>query len=378
MPIAELPLESAQGEAQAPSPRIPTNTYDHSVILAAKDFGDLFSLKRVVKLEADADALLGYVHKILYYKDTIIVLDTTQKRVQVFDDQGSFLHTIGRLGEGPGEYREPASIYVVDDRVAVVDRQGTRVLMYTLGGRLLQTIIPDQSDFPIFLYEHMIFHDDFIYVCEFFSHQQNMPKHVVLDTSTHPAKPVFGFGDRLSFYYTSIGRKTPFLITSIFEEVNGTIWTVPGYETDIQVFDFNGHLLGVLPSGVDGMTADEVSSIKSRRDYIQISSLPKPDFLFHDQKLAFQVFVGLRTVNIYDVNGNLIRKQLPMKTIPTATARALENGYLLSLIGVTSSEPNTLRTDFGETLFSAFLEAGFDVDDFTTDNPYVILSRPRY
>lgn len=40
-------------------------------------------------------------------EDNIFVLDTENCRIQKFNDKGDFLYTIGRKGQGPGEFTDP-------------------------------------------------------------------------------------------------------------------------------------------------------------------------------------------------------------------------------------------------------------------------------
>ena len=65
----------------------------------------------------------------------IYVLDTGNQRIQVFGSDGRYLRTIGRRGQGPGEFQSPSSItldhqgniYVLDDaqmRIQVVTPEG--------------------------------------------------------------------------------------------------------------------------------------------------------------------------------------------------------------------------------------------------------------
>jgi hypothetical protein len=43
-------------------------------------------------------------------KGTIFVVDLDNRRVQVYDKQGRYVRTLGRVGQGPGEYRFPSSV----------------------------------------------------------------------------------------------------------------------------------------------------------------------------------------------------------------------------------------------------------------------------
>jgi len=71
---------------------------------------------------------------------TIFVLDEKDKAVKSFDRDGKFLRTIGKTGEGPGEFALPVSIsWIEPDELAVVDAR-RRVLIFKADGRHVRDI----------------------------------------------------------------------------------------------------------------------------------------------------------------------------------------------------------------------------------------------
>lgn len=71
---------------------------------------------------------------------TIFVLDQKDKTVKAFDREGKFLHSIGKTGQGPGEYTMPMSIHWMDpEGLAVVDVRRS-VLIFKPDGRLVRDI----------------------------------------------------------------------------------------------------------------------------------------------------------------------------------------------------------------------------------------------
>ena len=78
-------------------------------------------------------------------RGNIYVLDTRNFRVQVFDPSGKYLRTIGRQGQGPGEFEMPSilrlggdsgNIYVLDRfrRVSLFDAQGIYIRSVSIDG----------------------------------------------------------------------------------------------------------------------------------------------------------------------------------------------------------------------------------------------------
>jgi hypothetical protein len=68
----------------------------------------------------------------------IYVLDSGNARVQVFDQDGRFLRTIGRSGQGPGEFQSASSIAVAGGRLLITDTWDRRLRIWNLEGELLQ------------------------------------------------------------------------------------------------------------------------------------------------------------------------------------------------------------------------------------------------
>lgn len=69
---------------------------------------------------------------------TVLVVETKPVAVKRYDADGRFLGTIGREGEGPGEYRS-ARVAVHRDTLIVADPQLDRLVLFAPDGRLLAT-----------------------------------------------------------------------------------------------------------------------------------------------------------------------------------------------------------------------------------------------
>jgi len=72
------------------------------------------------------------------------VLDGSGPRVAVFDAKGKFLRSLGKKGEGPGEFKMPGRIAVAPDgRVAVFDMALNRITVLDTNGKLVRDqIVP--------------------------------------------------------------------------------------------------------------------------------------------------------------------------------------------------------------------------------------------
>lgn len=65
----------------------------------------------------------------------VYLLDSQLNEVQVYSPQGEYLRTIGREGEGPGEFRRPGGMFITGDgRIAVMQMMPGRIILLTPDG----------------------------------------------------------------------------------------------------------------------------------------------------------------------------------------------------------------------------------------------------
>lgn len=74
----------------------------------------------------------------------VAVADAANDEVAVFGRDGAFTHRIGRGGKGPGEFMRVGAFGLVADTVWVVDRSQRRVLLYDVDGTPLATTTYEQ------------------------------------------------------------------------------------------------------------------------------------------------------------------------------------------------------------------------------------------
>jgi hypothetical protein len=83
----------------------------------------------------------------------IYILDTGNSRVQVFDENGDYLRTLGQRGQGPGELDRPMMLAVAGDRVAIADRNNSKLSLWTTGGEHLEDLRLDWRQLKLDLFE---------------------------------------------------------------------------------------------------------------------------------------------------------------------------------------------------------------------------------
>ncbi|NKB87106.1 MAG: 6-bladed beta-propeller [Acidobacteria bacterium] len=97
-----------------------------------------------IGVEEGADEyMFGMVTTLTATDDRIFVIDVQVPVVREYDHDGQFIANLGRAGEGPGEYGEPAMIAAHEDRVFVGDATG-RVEVFAAVGEALES----WSSFP--------------------------------------------------------------------------------------------------------------------------------------------------------------------------------------------------------------------------------------
>jgi hypothetical protein len=78
-------------------------------------------------------------------KGRVYVSDGKENNVKVFDAKGAYLKTIGRSGQGPGEFNLPAEIEVVRDRLFVREIFNRRVSIFDSAGIFVKSIPIDMA-----------------------------------------------------------------------------------------------------------------------------------------------------------------------------------------------------------------------------------------
>jgi len=84
----------------------------------------------------DDDIIFGVLRDIAIDRSgNVYLLDVQLNQVMVFDREGTFLRTIGREGEGPGEFRQPSSFFITPEgKIAVVQAMPGKIILLNPDG----------------------------------------------------------------------------------------------------------------------------------------------------------------------------------------------------------------------------------------------------
>ncbi|MDE0358573.1 MAG: 6-bladed beta-propeller [Gammaproteobacteria bacterium] len=144
LPAAAVLLTACGPDADPPSgsaPETVTETIGDTTVvrtLSGSVWGTEATLVPEVAigwLDGPEEYLFGSIRSIAVADDgTVFVLDLQAQHVRVFDSLGVYVETLGRRGEGPGEFSEAEAIAVLPDgRLAVRDPENQRVTVFGRG-----------------------------------------------------------------------------------------------------------------------------------------------------------------------------------------------------------------------------------------------------
>lgn len=97
------------------------------------------SLSYVVLDDSSEECLIGEVDKLECVDTLLFIMDLKRKLIHKYNNEGTFLSSIGSVGNGPGEYIGLTDFSVDSEKqeVLVLDRIGRRILIYDFDGNFL-------------------------------------------------------------------------------------------------------------------------------------------------------------------------------------------------------------------------------------------------
>jgi hypothetical protein len=142
-----LPLAACGGEAAAGALATRADSAGITIVTneaASRREGDGWQLDPEPVLQigprADADPkydLLRIRGGTLLPDGRIVVLTAGTHEVRIYDAQGEWLLTMGRTGDGPGEFRTPAALFLTGDTLFVPDGIASRLNLFLTDGTVL-------------------------------------------------------------------------------------------------------------------------------------------------------------------------------------------------------------------------------------------------
>jgi hypothetical protein len=268
----------------------------------------------------------------------VYLLDSQLNTVHVFSSLGEYLRSIGRQGEGPGEFNMPRSLFITPDGlVAVVQMMPGRIILLTPDGESAGLHpLPEFEGVPMFLFGGSAGENVFLRVME----TTGQPGGSF--TTTSALIRVDGTGDKTATYIQEAMEQN--MSSLVFEERNMvglSAWNaapdgkvladVEFDEYSIQVWDSDGtldHVFGrdyeprkrsknemarrgpfVKVSMDDGEVKNSV--VKSETDRTVLGIYPRPDrsIWVLSSRGAYDTQDGeLGTFDVFDPDGRFTRQ----------------------------------------------------------------------
>jgi len=112
---------------------------------------------RFLKLETTRDCLIAGIKKMEFDDNKIFIKDSNEK-IFVFDEQGKYLNTIGRIGPGPDEQYTIFDFFIdrKNKRIGVIDIFKSVIFSYSYTGDLLEKEKVNKNIFNNFSYSHLV------------------------------------------------------------------------------------------------------------------------------------------------------------------------------------------------------------------------------
>ncbi|NVK85216.1 MAG: 6-bladed beta-propeller [Cytophagia bacterium] len=101
---------------------------------------DVIEHVEIIPLEETESSLLGRVETYFPTPNGIGIIDKKNSKVQLFNNEGRYLSTINRSGDGPEEYRNlGSSVWAANDQIHLFSSQSRTILHFSLEGKYLKT-----------------------------------------------------------------------------------------------------------------------------------------------------------------------------------------------------------------------------------------------
>lgn len=263
------------------------------------DLSRLGRFVRAIPLETPDEALLGGINEIKLDPSSghLLVGDfKITKRVFRFDQNGRYLHSYGRLGQGPGEYQGLMSFAPLDDgRVVLLST--FKMLLFSAEGKHLKSVRLKASPHGVQtqgnrIYVHAI------------SGEERLRKAVlVYDDDLQRIDSFHPHDQRLD--------RLPFIARHSLAKGQDALYVSHSYDYRISVYDFEGRPRQIwdLPNSNDDLQPFWTElrqgrlNPKQRLDFFQLLHRPVYTFAVDDLVYLFEVKVSAQLFRSSLLNG---------------------------------------------------------------------------
>lgn len=102
-----------------------------------KVFDDKIFIRKKINLECSIDCIISFPYDICSLNNKLFIASRGTE-IKVFNIDGKFLYKVGKIGDGPGEYRNINCIFAVqNNKVGIFDSNNSRITIYNEKGDYL-------------------------------------------------------------------------------------------------------------------------------------------------------------------------------------------------------------------------------------------------
>jgi hypothetical protein len=105
------------------------------------------------------------IEDIKLHQNKLYILDSKKHAVTVFDQNGKFINTFGKNGEGPGEFQYPGDLILTEKFIYITD--GYQIHQFNYAGQFLKKFKTTE-----YCYDMAVFDTDMIYTCQTYEETQ--------------------------------------------------------------------------------------------------------------------------------------------------------------------------------------------------------------
>ncbi len=113
-----------------------------SIFMTSQVFSEQIKLSLDLEIKEPEDIIFNNLNDIATdSENNIYILDSKEKMIYLFNEEGKLLRKIGRPGQGPGEFEKPCSIYVdYKDFIYVLDVGNRRIEIFNSESNYIKSI----------------------------------------------------------------------------------------------------------------------------------------------------------------------------------------------------------------------------------------------
>ncbi len=121
---------------------ISDNKSIHSAISNVGDIGfdSIFIKKTEIELKTDKNNFISEITKLVVENNNYLVADRKGRQLLIFDKHGRFKNSIGKIGQGPGEFMRVASIDINNkNEILLYDSKSWKVSKFNFDGKFINS-----------------------------------------------------------------------------------------------------------------------------------------------------------------------------------------------------------------------------------------------